>query len=298
MKKNQTDKIEQLVNYHENLLSGQERREVEIAVHSDPNLQRMLDNIKSMDDHLIEWGRKNRIANSVVDRLNQPSQPIENNHVQPSWDWPGILSGFQLRLAGCAVAVLLVSLCVYYFSTTQWGYGSAELLYVSGDDVIIQNRDGDSISNHSEINTYKDSFVRVQMGDRKSILEIGPNSIATIEGPRSVSIRKGKLWTKVANQYDEPYRITTLHGTITVLGTAFEVVVEANETIVNVEKGLVQIASNLANSGDQISKGQTGVIQKGVLIKKKMEAPKVAPWRNQYTGKQLTTEDIAKTLNP
>lgn len=97
------------------------------------------------------------------------------------------------------------------------------------------------------IDTPADGMLELEYAD-KSIVRIGGDSLLTVEsdptsGAKRLRLDRGQVWADVARQTVGAMQIVTPHAVATVLGTQFRLSVSENDTLLEVMKGKVQLAS-------------------------------------------------------
>ncbi|MBZ0255614.1 FecR family protein, partial [bacterium] len=134
--------------------------------------------------------------------------------------------------------------------------------------------------------------------DEKSITEYAPETVATITGPRSLKIEKGRVWNEVGKADGAQYTVETEYGTIIVLGTQFEVVVDGEQAIVRLMEGKVKLIQ--ADGEEQFLKPNEEAVMKpnSKIQLAKITADDIANWRKSFIGmgKGITTRDIPNAL--
>ncbi len=117
-------------------------------------------------------------------------------------------------------------------------------------------------------------------------------------GQRSVRLLKGEAYFSVAHDPEHPFRVIAGNTTVTVLGTAFDVRLEAQGTAVAVEHGKVRVeerdAVHLLGAGDwlTLSDDKAPVVGHDAV-------PEVATWRHgQLAVRDRPAAEIVEALRP
>lgn len=89
------------------------------------------------------------------------------------------------------------------------------------------------------------------------LLSPGSEVKVRIDGQRrQLQLQRGQAWFQVAADADRPFQVHTPQGTVTALGTAFDLAVQGNSSVVTVTEHRVRVdsgnASMLANDGEQL----------------------------------------------
>ena len=73
---------------------------------------------------------------------------------------------------------------------------------------------------------------------------------------RQLQLQRGQAWFQVAADADRPFQVHTPRGTVTALGTAFDLAVQGNSSVVTVTEHRVRVDSGnvsmLADHGEQL----------------------------------------------
>jgi len=90
--------------------------------------------------------------------------------------------------------------------------------------------------------------VRLQDGSR---LQLSPDSELGVRidaDRRALQLRHGQAWFQVAADRNRPFQVHTPHGTVTALGTAFDIAVSGDASIVTVTEHQVRVDSGTGSS--------------------------------------------------
>lgn len=290
--------LEQLALYQDQLLSDREMREVETILAERPEYRSQLDELRMTHAALQEWGLKDRILNGVLHELQNTKQAEPEEKTLP-WFIPN----FQTAIAFAVIFMLALAADFFIDSLDNQ---NASVLKAVGTVEMANAREisnGVSIKMGDTLVVDKNSYLALRMGDGKSLAEAGAETVATLTGARSLRIEKGVVWNEVAKEDGESYRITTPHGTVTVLGTKFEVEVEESKTVVKVAEGKVEISSHLSNASGEtvyLSKGMMGSIHHtSVSAPTPVALESIAAWKNRYhnRGGVIDTRGIRNALS-
>ncbi|WP_204276623.1 FecR family protein, partial [Klebsiella aerogenes] len=71
---------------------------------------------------------------------------------------------------------------------------------------------------------------------------------------RQLQLQRGQAWFKVAADAGRPFQVHTPQGTVTALGTAFDLAVQGENSVVTVTEHSVRVESGTASV--QASEGQ------------------------------------------
>src|SRR5688572_10912643 len=115
------------------------------------------------------------------------------------------------------------------------------------------------------------SSVSVETDDNFDVVELPDGSIAFLDhnsavgydkefSPRTLEIQ-GEVFLSVVKN-ETPFVVKSEHGEVTVLGTEFNVKSQAEELEVEVEKGIVELKTELHS--DKIKRGEAAVYKKAV----------------------------------
>ena len=154
--------------------------------------------------------------------------------------WLGTLATPRRSVA--LVGALVVAAVVY----VQWNpfeaRAVAQFLATVGDDGQAGWRTaGEMLDAGEKVSSGAGALASLLLADG-SVVRIGERSEVSVEGNRRVQLDRGRVYADVAQSRKvEFFQIKTNEATITVLGTAFEVVSEGDETTVTVTHGRVRV---------------------------------------------------------
>lgn len=269
---------EMLLLYKEDRLGQEEKQEVEMYLANNPKGTQMLEEFDELEHSLESWAQVHRVRNNVLQAVKQES--ARSNVIQ--------LPQFRGAAIPTAVAAcFVIALTGLLYMMQSQSLGIKELSH-SGSVMISQVG-----SNHQKIEVEPDSFLAIKMPDEKSVTEYAPNTIATITGPRSLTIHKGSVWNEVGkDKSGKQYTVETQHGAVIVLGTQFEVEVDENQTTVRLKEGSVKLVQQ-DGSEKKLVPNQQGVMKAHSNIQlKEITVDDIASWRNQFVGKGIDTRAI------
>jgi hypothetical protein len=227
--------------------------------------------MQSLEAGLSELEMFERIRASTWKKMQQPTVKKESiGSTGP------LLQKLAPSLA--TVFIAIISLLIYQTYTAK---NNPHILARSGLVNVMDNR----------IDSMEDGYLALRMSDGRSRVEFGPNTKAILTGPRSLTIETGVVWNEVVPDPTIPYVITTPHGAITVLGTAFEVEVTELEDTVRVDHGKVELR-NAAFQTVILPAKFSGSIRKDAISTPQKILGKIAMWRSP----QINTSDIANAL--
>lgn len=276
-----TLKPEMLLLYKEGRLGQDEKREVEdyLADHSDGHA--LLNEFDELSDSLETWGQVQRVRNNVL-------QAVKQERTQPRVIQLSQFSGAAIPTAVAACFIIALTGLLYMMQNQS---GGVHELSRKGSVLISQLS-----SNEQRIEVRADSFLSLKMADEKSITEYAPETIATITGPRSLKIEKGRVWNEVGKADGAQYTVETEYGTIIVLGTQFEVAVDGEQATVRLMEGKVKLIQ--ADGEEQFLKPNEEAVMKpnSKIQLAKITADDIARWRKSFMGKGITTRDIPNAL--
>lgn len=145
--------------------------------------------------------------------------------------------------------------------------------------------------------TVQPTIIQTEIGEQR-VVGLGDGSrielntatrieLAADAPQRNVTLRAGEAYFDVARDPARPFSVTTPHGTITVLGTRFNVRTSASASTVTVASGLVRVASD--GAALELREGQAALIDG--------DAPPVAADRSaaaagQWRGGRLVYDDV------
>lgn len=138
----------------------------------------------------------------------------KKRRVAAAWVW--WLSG------GAAAAALLALLCLSPLRSGSNGPSSAPAVYQTGVGELreIHLRDGSSVT----------------LGGQTKVL------VTFSAQRRSVDLKEGQAWFKVAHNRNWPFMVTAGNGTITAVGTAFCVTRDSDRVVIAVTEGTVEVS--------------------------------------------------------
>ena len=116
----------------------------------------------------------------------------------------------------------------------------------------------------------KENFEVVELPDG-SIVFMNHNSEIDFDkefNPRSIEV-EGEVFLSVVEE-ETPFVVKSQHGSISVLGTEFNVKSDAEELEVEVEEGIVELKTNVQN--EKIERGESAVYKKAENEFKKVKA--------------------------
>lgn len=130
-----------------------------------------------------------------------------------------------------------------------------------------------------------------------SILLLNANTSTQVQmnaQERMVTINQGEAFFAVKRDSARPFRVTTEHGTVSVVGTQFSVLKRENDTLVTVLEGIVDVEGLHLKAGEKIrlSDARAG------LPAKKVNASEAIAWRQKrlvYRGDRLS--EVIEDLN-
>ncbi|MGC9329597.1 MAG: FecR domain-containing protein [Candidatus Hinthialibacter sp.] len=289
MKKNEKTLSYQILSYYEDgVLSEKDRLGVEAVLQSDEETRKRLDSLRAVDRSMHEAGRRERVQRRVKAALK--AQPIDLRHRQtffPGMPWRYAL-GWSTALACC--------LMLWFWAP---GLSSRTALLRQVGEVQWSGR---SLSLGDSIVSGKDSFAQIRLGDGESIVEMGSESQIALLDRRMIRVDRGVVCNIVSKDPENPYRIETPHGAVTVLGTIFEVQVTEKETAVRVREGKVQVeSSGAAGSGggrEIVAAGEETVMdERTVAAPRTFPAQSFASWRKRFPVKNLDVRNIADIIS-
>ncbi|MBN2326648.1 MAG: FecR domain-containing protein [Candidatus Omnitrophica bacterium] len=293
MKKNENTLSYQILSYYEDgVLSEKDRLGVEAVLQSDEESRKRLEALRSMDRSMCEVGRRERIRSEVKSALKaQPNDLRHRRTVFPGMQWKYIF-GWSTAFACC--------LLVWFFAS---GLPSETALLRQIGDVQWSGASGQALSQGDAVVSGKDSFAQIRMGDGKSIVEMGSESQIALLDRRRMRVDRGVVCNIVSKDPNDPYRIETPHGAVTVLGTIFEVQVTEKDTTVRVREGRVQVESSHGASLDEGEKEIVTAGQETVMDERTIAEPRAFPaasfasWRKRFPVKNLDVRNIADIIS-
>ncbi len=113
------------------------------------------------------------------------------------------------------------------------------------------------------IDTPADGMLELEYAD-KSLVRIAGDSLLTVEsdptsGAKRLRLDRGQVWADVARQTAGAMQIVTPHAVATVLGTQFRLSVNENDTLLEVMKGRVQLASLGSQPPIEVAADESGL---------------------------------------
>ena len=154
------------------------------------------------------------------------------------------------KLAAAVVVIIAIGLGVYHQSTTPTWVdliaGDVKAEYVLPDSTRI------TLAPHASVRYNKKAFQ---------------------DSPLRLVEMSGKVFFQVKRDIHRPFEVTNSMARITVLGTAFEVSSNTDETTVYVASGKVSFASALNKDGIVLTQGMGAVLEKNQAIPQLIEAP-------------------------
>lgn len=272
---------EQLALFMDGLLPAKEQSSLKSHLEECSACQHRIQQLKDLDANLIELGQWSRLRQTLGQQIKQ--QPWQKK----SEPW------YQVHLPKMAPAlvclVLLLGFLPIILSPVQ-----PKILQLTGD-VTFSSAKGNLLRMKDYITTGS-GFIAFQMGDGHSRAELGPDTKASVTGPRELSVERGVVWNDVYHDPSNPYRIISPFGDIIVRGTKFEMIVRDTEAEVRVSEGTVELHSMEStgnNSIIQIHKGFSGILSRNnVTSPKPYDTQTIASWRKLFL-KEIDTKDIA-----
>lgn len=157
-----------------------------------------------------------------------PRHAAQYQHLQQLWQADPALPSLQRhqqqrrrrRLRDAGLAVLL--LCALGLYSRQPAAPTADILRTAAGEI----RDV-PLADGSHVQLAPASEVRVRFSAHQ----------------RQLQLQQGQAWFKVAAAADRPFLVRTAHGTVTALGTAFDVAVEGDASTVTVTEHQVRVDS-------------------------------------------------------
>jgi transmembrane sensor len=127
----------------------------------------------------------------------------------------------------------------------------------------------------------------VVLGDGSRIEMNGATQVALAASnpQRDVTLTSGEAYFEVTRNAAQPFTVTTPHGRVTVLGTTFNVRIDATATLVSVMSGRVQVATTAA--GTELLAGQAARAA-GTVVRIDPAVAMIGTWR----GGRLVYRDV------
>lgn len=171
------------------------------------------------------------------------------------------------------MAALVFLLPALYYGHREYSHiGTFD--YVSGNVIAsagapLATGAGKPVERGAGVQTARDAESVLTLEDGTEVL-VGSLTHLVLEGPRHVRVERGRAY------FDIPkggggFKVRVPRGEVAVLGTAFEVRVEPDETVVTVTDGVVQLSGGGASV--KAPAGNEGILARG-------SAPKLRPVRS------------------
>ena len=168
-----------------------------------------------------------------------PRHDVQYQHLQQLWHAGAAIPSLQRqqqhrqrrRLREAGIAVLL--LCALGLYSRHASPPAAQVLRTAAGEI----RD-EALPDGSHVLLSPGSEVHVRVDAQR----------------RQLQLQKGQAWFKVAADADRPFQVHTSQGTVTALGTAFDLAVQSNSSVVTVTEHSVRVESGTASV--QASEGQ------------------------------------------
>ncbi len=166
------------------------------------------------------------------------------------------------RFVPAAILALLLFLPLFFIAHQSFNtIGSFDFstgsVYAYSDEVI-QTDKGGTITKGTSIQTAQEGESIVKLRGGTEIL-IASLSRIVVEDARTVHLERGRAYFDIQHGKGE-FRVTTPSGEILVLGTAFDIRVENEETLVTVTRGTVQITGE--NRSQKVNGGFEGILRR------------------------------------
>ncbi|MEW6161009.1 MAG: FecR domain-containing protein [Verrucomicrobiota bacterium] len=282
---------EEFIAYLENALGPEQRARVEEELSRDPAALREMSDQLRMDQALrvllgdkkeqdrvkqsilavIEAKPLQTLKAEVLDSMQARSTPSFKTKSTRLQEWvarqiskclPNPTPKFAWASAGLAVTLVFVGL--WWFATQRGDW--AALADVSHEVTVIRStasqlaRSGYALEPGDHIRIAAKSAATIRFRDHSQI-KLGANSsvnlAADTKRSKSLHIEQGRLSAAVAPQPSaRPLRIFTPHMVVTVIGTEFDLDVDADETRIQVQKGAVEVALLDASQKVRVESGQ------------------------------------------
>jgi len=211
----------------------------------------------------------------VMDRIKQQPRPAwkKNSGIQkPVTGSSARVSGMQPKVSarrsrarratpasfapwiGIAAAVALIVGVALFFSRSQNGNATeavATLISAASDARIVRGgrsisaEAGEGLFANDQLSAGSAGVARIEYADG-SMVELAAKASANLldgdaNASKQVKLTNGALSARVAKQSGKPFVLSTPHATATVIGTQFELAVDAGSTRLDVNEGRVRI---------------------------------------------------------
>lgn len=168
-----------------------------------------------------------------------PRHVAQYQHLQQLWQAGATLPSLQRqqqrrqrrRLREAGIAVLL--LCALGLYSRHASPPAAQVLHTAAGEI----RD-EALPDGSHVLLSPGSEVHVRVDAQR----------------RQLQLQRGQAWFQVAADADRPFQVHTPQGTVTALGTAFDLAVQGDSSVVTVTEHSVRVESGTASA--QASEGQ------------------------------------------
>ncbi|HEL4112703.1 TPA: FecR domain-containing protein [Stenotrophomonas maltophilia] len=168
-----------------------------------------------------------------------PRHVAQYQHLQQLWQAGATLPSLQRqqqrrqrrRLREAGIAVLL--LCALGLYSRHASPPAAQVLRTAAGEI----RD-EALADGSHVLLSPGSEVHVRVDAQR----------------RQLQLQRGQAWFQVAADADRPFQVHTPQGTVTALGTAFDLAVQGDSSVVTVTEHSVRVESGTASA--QASEGQ------------------------------------------
>lgn len=109
---------------------------------------------------------------------------------------------------------------------------------------------------------------------------------------------EGEAYFVVAKNTQKPFKVTTQHSTITVLGTTFNINTNTQQTIIWLATGKVNIQSNFTETAINLLPNDKAIASKTGLIKSPITNPNYLSWKTgKFVFEDTPLETVINDLN-
>lgn len=278
-----------LAYYQDDLLPKEERERIESILQDDLKSQQDLEQMRVLNGTLQSLGRRERIREKIHVAIKRPSPICE--------PFPG--KGFSFFHLTPMAAFATVLVCLFGFWITQNYYSSPITLLQKTGQITWNDSQNKHIQVGDQIVSEKESYAQIRLADGKSILEIGPDTTAAFLDRRRIRVDRGVVCNNVGKDPSHPYQVQTPNGTVTVLGTIFEIEVSQKQTVVRVLEGKVQVDSSSPSAASTVVNAghQAVMTDKSISSIAPFQSASFAPWRNKYHPQKLDIRNIADIIS-
>lgn len=232
--------------------------------------------VESVLDHVPEM--------EPVDQLDMEAVNWRLKHPVGRWQ-----RAARLMPAVAGIVLLILALTLMSQWPTPPGAGSNVVGVVTHCSGVVKSSTYDGVTRQAvAVKDFVERGERFETGSGDALmlalagptqLKLNENTRIKLFDERKLSVETGEIWLDVGRD-GRLFRVTTPMGVITVFGTAFEVAVDGDRTVVTVEEGKVQVENEIAFR--EVAPGQqVELVSGGPLVPRSVDVASETAWASR-----------------